>query len=633
LNKTVLKKTLIIGLLIILIIFGIKYTQGECYQVITAANQIKRLKEKGMSIFRRTKHIVMALVAMMAFNGFSENSVTFNVDGATTEIPPGIYGILMERLGRMWTGTGGSGIFVGTSSSIPNSNGMRKDIIEGFKECGITYAQWPGGCAAGAYKWQENKRPANDVGVDRFIEFCRLSGATAFIVGRPQAADAASNLAFCQYVVDSLKYPLKLFKVGNEVWGDCGGKQSLSGYTNSYSTNYDRLKDYATANKIKLVASINYGGDQTWMNSLLQSLPGKIDGFEIHQYMYYSNSISSTDPTDNDYWKIVNESYKNIGDNCKNMSNLLDSKDPQNKVKLVFDEWGDWFKNLGDGWEQRGTLFDALSAAQHLHAFMQYSRRFEMAGLAQAVNVIHAIMNINTSQVMAKTPTFYVLKMFIPHHSDGAKQVPVSAQKWNSVNGNIQAVTAFASVEKSGIVNISFSNVDKSATQAITVTLTSGVESYTVKSAEVITGDAINSFNDFGKSEVVNIKPLASSNYSMSGKTLTVTLPSKSISMIRLLPPGVGVQSGNMIKNVISSFSVKAGANGSVVVSSSVNHQFPVSISVCGIDGRTLVDRVSTRFDNGSICVSGDKSLSNGTYLVKIKGDNINLTKQIVISR
>jgi alpha-N-arabinofuranosidase len=590
-----------------------------------------------MSIYRRTKHGVLALIAMMGLNGFSQSSVTFNVDSATTEIPPGIYGVLMEQLGRQWVSspiTKSSGIFVGTSSSIPNVNGMRKDIIEGFKECGVTCAEWPGGCAAKNYVWQDNKRPTNDVGVDRFIEFCRLTGSEALIVGKAYNTDAAGNLAFCKYVVDSLKYPLKYFKVGNEVWG-CGGDPfKVDAYINHYSANYDRFKDYATAKNIKIIASVDYGGNQGWMSSMLQSLPGKIDGFEIHQYMYHPDDYSSTNPTDNQYWDIVKSSYKGIGDNCRSMSNFLDSKDPQNKIKLIFDEWGDWFIDLGDGWEQRGTLYDGLSAAGHLHAFMESSHRFEMAGLAQAVNVIHSIMNINSSQVMAKTPTFYVFKMFIPHHSNGAKQVPVTASNWKKVNNDVQAVTAFASVEKSGIVNISFSNVDKAATQAITVTLTSNATSYTVLSAEVITADAITSFNDFGKPEVVNIKPLESSSYNLNGKTLTVTLPSKSIAMIRLLPPGVGVQSGKMMNNDIRSFSVKAGANGSVFVSSSLTHNSPVIVSLYGIDGRTLIDRVSTKFDNGnSVCVSGNKSLSKGTYLVKIKSDNINQTKQVVISR
>lgn len=187
-----------------------------------------------MGIKKSIMRSVSAFLAFMVIGGYSQSTVTFNVSGASEIVPPGIYGVLMERLGRQWTGTNSSGIFVGTNSSIPNTNGMRKDIIDGFKECGVTVAEWPGGCAANEFQWQNNKRPANDVGVDRFIEFCRLTGAEAMIVGKSTASDAASNLAFCQYVVDSLKYPLKWFKVGNEVWG-CGGNQSVTTYTSSYS--------------------------------------------------------------------------------------------------------------------------------------------------------------------------------------------------------------------------------------------------------------------------------------------------------------------------------------------------------------------------------------------------------------
>jgi hypothetical protein len=299
---------------------------------------------------------------------------------------------------------------------------------------------------------------------------------------------------------------------------------------------------------------------------------------------------------------------------------------------MYFDEWGDWLIDVGDGWEQRLTVMDAISAGEHLHSFMEYSSRMEMAGLAQAVNVIHSIMNINNSGVMSKTSTFYVFKMYIPHHSNGAKVAPVTAENWKKVNGNIQAVTSFASVENNGTVNISFTNCDMSATQAVTVTLTSKAASYTVKSAQVITGPAINSYNPYGGEEVVNIKPLETSSYSLSGKTLSVTLPSKCVAMIRLQPP-TGVQSGSIMKNDVRAYTVKSGANGSVFVSS-LSHNSPVSVSLYGIDGRTLINKVTTSFDNGnSVCVSGSKSLSKGTYLVKIKGENLNLTRQVIVSQ
>lgn len=590
-------------------------------------------KGECMKIHQSTKRYALAFIAMMVINGYSQSTITFNVDGANTVIPKEIYGVLMERLGRQWTGQNNSGIFVGTSSSIPNTDGMRKDVIDGFKECGITAAEWPGGCAADGYDWSHNKKPANDVGVDRFIEFCKLTGSEAVIAGKPNGTDAASNLAFCQYIIDSLKYPLKYFKVGNEVWG-CGGSKSVSTYIGDYSTNYDKLKDYFATNKVKIVASINYGGDASWINSMLSSLSGKIDGFEVHEYIYFPDSYSSTNPTTTQYWDIVNKAYNGQMMGCQqNIIKTLDVDDPQNHCKIVEDEWGDWLIDTGDSWMQWATLMDALSAGEQLHCFMQYAKRIEVTCLAQAVSCIHSVMNINTSAVMAKTPTFYVYKMYIPHHSNNAKLVPVTASSYQNVNGNVQAVTACATVDDSNTVNISFTNVDMSATRSVNVTLTSSKPSYSVKSAEVITGPAINTGNDFGAAEQVNIKTLDASKYTLTGKTLSVTLPPLSVAMIRLVPP-VSVQSGSILKNSKKMFSIDAGSNGTVLINSSVSMSAPVTISLYSIDGRTLINRVSRMF-NGSnnTCVLGNNLKSRGVYLVKITGDNVNLTKQVTISK
>ena len=119
-------------------------------------------------VFRHSaKKYIIGFIAVIIINGFGQSTVTFNVDGANAVIAHEVFGLLMERLGRQWTN---NGIFVGTNSSIPNTNGMRNDVIEGFKECGVGAAQWPGGCAANGYNWSANKKPSNDVGVDRFIE-------------------------------------------------------------------------------------------------------------------------------------------------------------------------------------------------------------------------------------------------------------------------------------------------------------------------------------------------------------------------------------------------------------------------------------------------------------------------------
>jgi alpha-L-arabinofuranosidase len=93
-----------------------------------------------------------------------------------------------------------------------------------------------------------------------------------------------------------------------------------------------------------------------------------------------------------------------------------------------------------------------------------------------------------------------------------------------------------ATVNDAGQVHINLTNVDLTKTRDVTITLTSSAAGYTLAKAQVITGPAKDSFNDFGKPEVVNIQPLDAASVSACGKKIKVTLPAKSIVGLTLDP-------------------------------------------------------------------------------------------------
>jgi alpha-L-arabinofuranosidase len=72
--------------------------------------------------------------------------------------------------------------------------------------------------------------------------------------------------------------------------------------------------------------------------------------------------------------------------------------------------------------------------------------------------------------------------------------------------------------------------------RSIQITLNSSRAGYTVASAQVLTGAAKDTYNDFDKPEAVSIQDLAASSYSICRKTLNVTLPAKSVVMLVLNP-------------------------------------------------------------------------------------------------
>jgi alpha-L-arabinofuranosidase len=591
---------------------------------------------KSLRFLQSKRSYIVLCVIGIVMNGFSQGStITFNVDGATTIVNKEIFGLLMERLGRQWDGSGS--INVGSSTSIKNINGMRQDVIDGFVECGIGAAEWPGGCAGNGYDWGSKKTSTSEIGVDRFIQFCKLTGAEAVIAGKPSSSDAASNLAFAKYIINDLNYPLKWFKIGNEIWGGCGTNYT-SGYTSTFTANFDKLKDLRSTDNgkdLKIIAAAGASeGSYNWISTYYSSIGSSMDAIEFHDYIYHPDNISSSNPTTANYWQVMSEVLS--GDFHSHLNTILssmNSSDASKRVKIDMDEWGDWLQDLGDNWMQQITVMDAVSAGAHLNQFIPNADRVGVCCLAQGINVIHSVININTSGTMVKTPTFYVFKMYKPHHTNNAKFAPITASKFENANGSTPAGNAAASVDAGGYVNVSITNTDISATRQVAVTLTSSHAAYKVTSAEVVTGANINSTNDFGQAEQVNIKTLEASAYSINGKTLTVTMPTKSVVMIRLLPTDVAVEPGSMQSNIAEAFSIKAGSRGAVVITSSVRRAEPIAISLHRIDGRTLADGISQTLQAGKSSLVLGRDIGKGVYIVKIAGEGINLSKRIVVAR
>ena len=77
-------------------------------------------------------------------------SMVINADDRLGHISPEIYGHFSEHLGRCIY----NGIYVGENSPIPNTDGIRNDIIEALRNIKAPVFRWPGGtssclCSAG----------------------------------------------------------------------------------------------------------------------------------------------------------------------------------------------------------------------------------------------------------------------------------------------------------------------------------------------------------------------------------------------------------------------------------------------------------------------------------------------------
>lgn len=594
---------------------------------------------KILFLFQRYITGILLSVVCFSMNGFGQSTLTLNIDQAVNVIPKEMYGVLMERLARCVNG----GLYVGKSSTILNINGMRTDIVRGFKEAGVGSILYPGGCAGNGYNWQPTN-PSNDLGTDQYMELCDSVGCPPYLCGRPTAGDATSNLNWVTYINNNASHPnwvLKYFKIGNEVWG-CGGSQTEATYRSNYTANYNVLNNPVNGKKLFLVAGTDLIGKNAWLDTMLKYNAAKIDGIEVHDYLYFPDTYPCITFTDDQYWDIVNRAGDGqMAPRITEIKRIMDKYDPGKRIKIMEDEWGDWLMDIGvDGWMQQITVMDALSTGITLHVLMQNSDRILVASLAQAINVIHSLFLTRQSDgVLVKTPAFYVYKMFIPHHTANAKHVPgtLTSEKITGGGKTMSVISSVASVDESGNLNVSFTNVDPANTKTVKVTINGGSSAYSVKTAQVVTGPAKNSYNDFGKAETVNIQTLSSSNYSLSGKTLSVTLPSKSISMVVLTPsPCVGpgctgtIGTGETLQHAAPTFSVTARPNGALLVTSRSASKKPVTISLYNANGRSI----STTLQEGSgILTLGNDYRSNGVFILKITGDGINLSKRVAMIR
>ena len=104
----------------------------------------------------------------------------------------------------------------GPDSQIPNTRGIRNDVVAALKAIKVPNVRWPGGCFADEYHWRNgvgprDKRPAtlnpnwggviepNTFGTHEFMDFVQQIGAEAYLsinVGSGTPQEAADWLEY-----------------------------------------------------------------------------------------------------------------------------------------------------------------------------------------------------------------------------------------------------------------------------------------------------------------------------------------------------------------------------------------------------------------------------------------------------
>jgi alpha-N-arabinofuranosidase len=153
-----------------------------------------------------------------------------------------------------------------------------------------------------------------------------------------------------------------------------------------------------------------------------------------------------------------------------------------------------------------------------------------MANIAQTINVLQSVI-LTKDEKIVLTPTYYVFKMYKVHQD--AMMVPLTIlnnPEYKQDKVNMPLLNGSASIDSLGTINITLSNSDAEREHALQVELNqSDLKNI---SGEIITGEKITSYNDFGKSEEVFIKQF--NGFKQKGNTIDIKLPSKSVVLIQI---------------------------------------------------------------------------------------------------
>src|SRR5690349_17464702 len=105
----------------------------------------------------RTLASAAGLAALALAGIHAQSAVADRVELAVDASKPGatisrnLFGQFAEHLGRGIY----EGVWVGPDSAIPNTRGIRNDVVAALKALKVPNVRWPGGCFADDYHWRK----------------------------------------------------------------------------------------------------------------------------------------------------------------------------------------------------------------------------------------------------------------------------------------------------------------------------------------------------------------------------------------------------------------------------------------------------------------------------------------------
>ncbi|MDT7797781.1 MAG: alpha-L-arabinofuranosidase [Actinomycetota bacterium] len=477
-----------------------------------------------------------------------------DVNEAVGSVPRRLFGSFVEHLGRaVYTGIHEPG------HSTSDSRGFRGDVLELVRELGPTVVRYPGGNFVSAYRWEDGVGPDRPVRLDpawhsvesnRFglHEFAAWAEAAdvevmyAVNLGTRGVQEAADVLEYCNHPGGTelserrrangadRPFGFRLWCLGNEMDGPWQVGHKTADEYGRLAAETARVLRMIDPNVELVVAGSSNAEMPTfgeWERTVLRHTAGLVDHISLHAY--YQELDGDTDS--------YLASASALDAYIRTTAGIIDEVGA--RVGISVDEWNVWDQRrwnstdqpelVAGGWPEHPRLLeetydvtDAVVVGSLLSSLLRNVDRVTMANQAQLVNVI-APIRTEPGGAAWRQPTFHPFRLVSSLARGVSLRLGVEGERIRTArHGEVDLVDVAATLDGSAGAMFLTNRATKTSTD---VEIRLRGARFAPAAAETLSSTGPVSLPG----------PAATSD--AKGTTITVTLPPRSWSVLRLAAP------------------------------------------------------------------------------------------------
>ena len=301
-----------------------------------------------------------------------------------------------------------------------------------------------------------------------------------------------------------------------------------------YADLYRRYQTYVHnfgENKLFKIACGANVADYNWTEVLMKNAHWLMDGLTLHYYTipsgdWFKGKGDAIRFNEKEWYNTMKESLV-MDELITNHSRIMDKYDPDKRIALIVDEWGTWC-DVEPGTTpgflyQQNTVRDALVAGVTLNIFNKHSDRVRMANLAQAINVLQALI-LTEGEKMVVTPTYHVFDMYKVHQNATLVDSYLKVEHEVYEDITIPTLHESASIDTNGHLNITLCNLSNTRVETIKAQIIG--KGYTEITGKIITGE-MTAHNTFDSPETVTLQEF--NQFDLTTEGFNVEIPPRSV--------------------------------------------------------------------------------------------------------